>query len=185
MSEQNQDINSSVSIFEKIQTNLNQAGYDTYLMPKNDENAVEQLLISISEKTEEKSDVEHVTQLMFVNDFLEASNIETGKSDYLIAQFFTTLPFKLKQEKILELYQLLSVFNRIVPVGYFGISDEEGAFHRYSVVTKGREIDPGIVTEIISMISFFVNRIAGKLSALAAGEKNLAEVLAELEQVLG
>ena len=85
-------------------TDLNNEGYNTYIMPVNSDNAVEQLLVSTLENTEAETQPESpVIQLMFVNDLLAASNMADAMNDTFILQFFVSLPLQFDKNKILEM----------------------------------------------------------------------------------
>src|SRR5687768_14296419 len=101
--------------FENLQTELNQAGYNTYIMPVNPDNAVEQILVSTLANTNAEAKEESpVIQIMFVNDLLTASNM-ANENDTFILQFFVSLPFKTDKNQAQQMNQLLSVFSRLVP----------------------------------------------------------------------
>lgn len=171
--------------FESLQTHLNNEGYNTYIMPVNSDNAVEQILVSTLENTGAETPPESpVIQIMFVNDLLRASNMAHAVNDTDLLQFFVSLPIQYNKDQLLEMFQLLSVFSRVVPVGAFGLDENGGAFFRYSLMTFGRNIESKLVVEVIKMISFFINKFSNQLYSFVHGQKSLEEVLKETEKEL-
>jgi hypothetical protein len=169
--------------FDGLQMELNQAGYNTFILPVNADNAVEQLLVSTRENTESETQTDSpVVQLMFVNDLLTASKIPAPGNETDILQFFVSLPLQVDKSKMPDMYKLLSMFSRLVPLGAFGIEEDGGAFYRYSLMSLNRNLENKLVVETVKMISFFMNKFSVQLNDFVQGKKSLPDILNETEK---
>jgi hypothetical protein len=169
--------NPSSFSFKKIEADLNKEGYNTYILPVNKENAVEQLLVSTMTESEAP-----VIQIVFVNDLLAASGMVDAMNDTFILQFFAALPLQADKAKIGELYQLITVFSRVLPVGAFGLSEDGGIYFRYSLMSLDRNISSRLVVELVKLISFFINKFSVHLNSFISGRKSLNDVLQESQK---
>ncbi|MBC7472954.1 MAG: hypothetical protein H7263_01590 [Candidatus Sericytochromatia bacterium] len=166
-------------VFEKMQIEINKLNINCYVMPSSNENSIPQLLIA----TDVDINNSPVIQLMFVDDLLQASDIKKDINSAFIVQFFAPINLKIYKETI-EAYRILGIFNRVCPIGFFGMSESEGAFFRYNFLSKEKAIDPRVLNETVQIITFFVKKLSAKLIDLVSGEKTYEIILDELEKEL-
>jgi len=188
------DDDTTKTCFEKIQPLLNFLDLETYLMPANSENPYEQMLVSVGnddDELDEKDEEEYlkthpIFQLIFMDDFLKNNKVEelNKKSYSYILQFFTILPIKVNEDRYMEIHYLLSVVSRILPLGIIALDNNGEIFFKYSLITEGRNVDGGLVAEIITMITFLVNKFSGHINAFATGQIDVKNAIEDLEQEL-
>jgi hypothetical protein len=168
------------SLFDGIQTKLSEEGFNVQLIPVNENNPVEQCLVYLG-----KDNDSPIIQMIFMNDMLKTSNFsslnENPKTDIL--QFFSPFQIEVKNERNLDVYNLLSVFSRIIPIGYFGLSSE-GVFYRYSQMIESGKVSSEVISEVVGIINFFVNDLFIKVKSLCEGEKTLEQILNETDKEL-
>lgn len=135
--------------FSKIGEALQEVGYQSNRGMLVENAPVEHLVVFIGTDDREQ---DYFLQLLFITDLQElipdrASLDLEVKNDYL--QFYCELPFKIKQEAVAELAQLILKVNHKLPVGYFGINAESAAIYCRQIlpVPDGRvDIQAVVVT---------------------------------------
>jgi hypothetical protein len=166
---------------------LGYVGYQTALLPVSDENPVEQLFVYIPFSNEDVNEDEiPFIQIMFPGDLIEKF-IEKDKNpdtSHLI-QFYVPVPaITVSDEKISDLKEILSVFSKISPFGYFSFNKEDGIFYRYSFLTQERELDDVLTVEIVQFINFFLVQFIPKIKNFCNGSSTFEQIIEETEIAL-
>lgn len=167
-----------------LQLLLHFLGFDTFLLPVKQDNPVEQLMISSGKDEDEKG---FMLQLLFANDMLQATNLNAIKpkeDDIFYLQFVGSYPLEVKEEKLLEMFLLMSTFNKLMAVGTFDYTDQ-GLFYRYTLTNRGKQLDNQMIVELVNMMQFFFEEFGRVLINFAQNDQKLPEAVEELEKSLG
>lgn len=177
--------------FARLAGVLNALGLPALLLPVEAENPVEMLLVSVDEPPlAPDQESRFVFQLFFAGDMLNQALHEGGaaapdEADSVILQFILSLPVEQPPVDLLSLYQLLSVLNRILPVGSFELNEAQQVYLRYGLLAESKAgLTLPQVVEVLDLLRFFVLRMSPGIEALIRGEKTLEVVLPEIEQRL-
>lgn len=177
----------ALSILGQLEQALSGLGLSTLRQPPNADHAYEQLLVSIDDPPPAPGEEStFVFQLFFASDALAAQNPEAGEGAAIL-QFLLNLPLDASEDagRLLDLYQLFSVFNRILPIGAFELSESHQAYLRYSLLAEHKaHLTVGQLVEVLEILSFFTLRMAPAMAALVYGGKSLEQAVAEAEQSL-
>ncbi|MFN8674368.1 MAG: hypothetical protein U0457_20100 [Candidatus Sericytochromatia bacterium] len=191
--------------FERLEILFNYLDYGAFIVPKTDENPVEQLIVSIPLNENENTNLEtlfdenqadkyseeflkknFLVHLMFTNDILkqvEKISTEIDTNNTFILNFSSYLDLEVKNEKHWEFLHLLNEFNRSIPIGNFLIDEDDKLCFKYAITLPERDIKNEVAVEIIQMISFFVSRVFNVCVPFMEGTKTLEEVLTDLSKV--
>lgn len=169
----------SLELLVQIQNYLADKGMDSQVLPKNEENAVNQLLMAVVNDPNTP-----VLQMMFVDDIFESSGAKSPVTSSIL-QFFVTIPFKIKEENILDVYKILAVLNRVVPLGHFGQTEEDGVYFRHTFLVDANKIDLGAIEESSRMSIFFISNFYQNIIDLGSGKKNFDQTVEEITKSLG
>lgn len=177
--------------FARLAGVLNALGLPALLLPVETENPVEMLLVSVDEPPlAPDQESRFVFQLFFAGDMLNQALQAGGaaapdEADSVILQFILSLPIEQPPVDLLSLYQLLSVLNRILPIGGFELNEAQQVYLRYGLLAESKAgLTLPQVVEVLDLLRFFVLRMAPGIEALIRGEKTLEVVLPEIEQRL-
>jgi hypothetical protein len=168
--------------FEKLKMALDYAGYNTLIKPIDQENMVEQCFVALN-RDQKNLEEPLVVQLIFTTDQFKEPELENEEDSHIL-QFFINLPVNLKKERYWEMFRLLSIFSGLLPVGGFHLNDADGIYFRYCLVTEEREINAGVLVEILGMISFFVNKLFKGIKDFGEGPETIEQVIGAAEKAL-
>ncbi len=163
------------TIFEKMQLLMDYIDLDSEIIPISTDNEIEQLFIRMMEGEPEQGIPEIVLKLMFLNDINKVIDKGTQGQDLNrtdLLQFYIDFPIKVTEKNIIEMSSLIIRFNSLIPVGGFGINDKNEVYFRYVLVVESRDFNAVIVTETLSLISFFIEILGSQLIELAEGRKS-------------
>lgn len=184
-------MNNDPNVFKRLQAVLNALNMPTMHIPANAENPIEMLLISVDEApVTEGSESQFVFQLYFAGDMLDQALQEAGATDpddsnSVNLQFVMVLPVEDTPHDLLALHQLLSICNRILPVGFLGLNEENRVYLRYGLLAESKSgITLPQVVEIIDMLSFFVLRMSPSIGALIQEKLTLQDAISAIETSL-
>ncbi len=124
-----------------------------------------------------------VGQLLFHNDIASAQGQELDP-DLDTLELLITLPFEVPEKKQRELFQVMNIFNNLVPLGAFTINTQGRVYYRYKWQIYQREVSGLALLEILSQAYFFVDRLGYKFEALASGKQSLIELMNEKIELL-
>lgn len=174
--------------FARLAGVLDRLGLPTLLIPVSVESPIEQLLVSIDEEAPGGEDSRFVVQMFFAGDVAAAARAEAGvenEDDTAILQFMLSLGLVCPPERQHDLYRLLSVLNRILPVGALELTEEEVVFVRYGLLAENKsQITIPQVAEVLELLGFFVPRMLPSIAALLAGEQSLDQAIEATERRL-
>lgn len=177
--------------FSRLAGVLNALEMPALLLPVNAENPVEMLLVSVDEPPLEAGQESHfVFQLFFAGDMVaqalnEGGALDPDDSDYVILQFIMRLPIDQTPVDLLGLYQLLSILNRMLPIGAFDLNEDNQVYLRYGLLAESKAgLTLPQVVEVLDLLRFFVLRMTPGIAALSKGEQRLEQVLPEIESRL-
>ncbi|MGV3524281.1 MAG: YbjN domain-containing protein [Candidatus Sericytochromatia bacterium] len=181
----------SETALARLHSVLTQLGLPTLLMPPSEESPFEQVLVAIDETPPPEGEPHrYVFQLFFAGEVLASQRAEAGvpepdEAETAILQALINLPIHAEPEQVLPLYRLLSVFNRILPVGAFELNEDDQVYLRYGLLAE-RQADITLpqVVDMLEMLGFFVLRFAPAMAELVYGGASLETVLAQAEREL-
>lgn len=165
---------------------LNFTGYKSSYNPANDDLPFEQLFVSTAyEGTELEIENSPLIQIIYTTDLakaLEADMPEDDDSSHILQFFVALTTQQVEESKKSRIHELLSVMSRLLPIGYFGYSDTDGIFYRYSMLSPTKELDDLVVVEIVQMISFYIENAYEKLQMYVGTDKSVEEIVEEFEK---
>ncbi len=177
--------------FSRLAGVLNALEMPALLLPVNAENPVEMLLVSVDEPPlAEGQETRFVFQLFFAGDMVaqalnEGGAVDPDDSDSVILQFIMRLPIDQTPVDLLGLYQLLSILNRMLPIGAFDLNEDNQVYLRYGLLAESKAgLTLPQVVEVLDLLRFFVLRMTPGIAALSKGEQRLEQVLPEIESRL-
>jgi hypothetical protein len=164
----------------QIQAILDYVGYNTYLIPKGDENKIDNLYVSF--KTDEDIETDDLNinnindddewseddldsqelpliNLMFLNDISKESNDDLENDTYTL-QFFISINNDNENVELDKLYEQFNNINHFLPIGHFGWKKEDGLYYKYCLMLKDKNIDSILLIETIELITFIFNKFS-------------------------
>jgi hypothetical protein len=181
-------------MLEKLFQLFDGLNFDVVRLAVTQENPVEQLIVSIGEKTPDddeqslKKDYlrDHtVIKLMYLNDFVNVIDSNTDpqrKENYYILQFYSGLPIRFKLEKFWKLQQLLLALSEYLPIGSLCINKNKDIYYRYNLITEKKEISFENTVDIVQIIDFFMRRFRRKITEFVEGRELINNILDDLEK---
>lgn len=164
----------------QIQAILDYVGYNTYLIPKGDENKIDNLYVSFKtdenienddlninnindddEWSEDDLDSQELPliNLMFLNDISKESNDDLENDTYTL-QFFISINNDNENVELDKLYEQFNNINQFLPIGHFGWKKEDGLYYKYCLMLKDKNIDSILLIETIELITFIFNKFS-------------------------
>ena len=179
----------SLTPFSRLAGVLQQLGLPAMLIPASDESPVEQLLVSIDEATPPDQDSRYVLQMFFPSDVAEAARLAAGQppneDETAILQFMMSLGMQVPPDRQLEVYRLMSLFNRMLPVGALDLTEEDVVYLRYALLADTKtDITIPQVVEVLELLGFFVPHMAPAIAAVLSGEQTREQAIEATERVL-
>jgi hypothetical protein len=150
--------------------------------PAGDESVFERLYISLH-VDDPQPDREYGVEVFFINDVTEAFGAEDEEEDAVIAQFMLILPFRIQIEGYLEVMRFCNLVNRMLPLGSFGLSEQdEAVFLRYCLATGSRAIPHDVLLEVVSAMEYACKAYSSQFEALSNGVRKYDDVVREIEE---
>jgi hypothetical protein len=155
----------------------------------------ESLLVSLDPTPEDPAaepiEAQNVAQLFFTEDVLihqeGLAELDAELARASTLQFLVTLPISfagLPAERLLEGYQLLMTCSQIIPVGYFGLNQEQQLYLSYALKSENQNIGVPLITELLELMGFFIQAFSPWFKALKEGNQPLSELITEIERSL-
>lgn len=171
----------TMSPLEALIAPLEEFEYFADHQPVGDESLFERLYISLH--VDEESPREYGVEIFFINDVTEAFGDQEEEEDAIIAQFMLILPFRIRIEGYLEVMRFCNLVNRMLPIGAFGLSEQdEAVFFRYCLATESRAIPHDVLLEVISAIEYACRVYALQFEALSIGARKYDDIVREIEE---
>ncbi len=185
------EANPTETYFTRMAGVLDQLEMPTLILPVTEENQIEALLVSLDDPPPtEENPARFVAQLFFASDAVTAAYEQSGgpepeEGETAILQFALALGLNCPETRHLDIYRLMSIYNRILPVGALDLNEENELYVRYGLLadTKNAITIPQVV-EVLEIFSFFIPIMADGLEDVIAGEATLEEAIAATEREL-
>ena len=147
-----------------------------------DESPFERLYISLNVE-DPQPDREYGLEIFFINDVTEAFGDQEAEEDAIIAQFMLILPFRIQIDAYLEVMRYCNLVNRMLPIGAFGLSEQDEAIYlRYCLATESRAVPHDVLIEVVSAVEYACKAYASQFEALSTGTKKYDDYVREFEQ---
>jgi len=153
------------SVFEQLQLTLDYLGIDNDILAVNQKNPIEQLIVSFPIDDNENSEGNIGIEMMFIDELDKLAVGEQVEEVEIISmlQFFVNLGIKPTDENIAEMTALILRFNSFLPIGSFGLSEQNDIFFRYTLALKDRNVDSSLFIELLDMINFYIRILGHKI----------------------
>ena len=172
---------------QKLNVMLGFLGFDIERIPTSKDIHFESLLIGLDEG-ENIETHRHVAQVFFIEDLLKVPEMDDFQNDLnrmSTLQFLVNLPIswaQIEPTRLLLGYELMQICNRILPVGYLGLSPEKEIYFSYALRAENQDISLTVISDLLTMIGYFLNTIAPQIHAVKASQKTLQELQTAIEQ---
>lgn len=165
-------------------------GYANELSPKGQDGAHFDTLLVILDETEASETYQYVAQLFFTEDILkteEIPDIQDELENSACLQFLIDLPVDfsgLGTHRMLDAMRLVNYFSQLVPVGAFGVNQENKVYFNYALMAEDQNLSSILIAEILGMLGFFINRLSPMLQDCVTTETPLAELIKQTETLI-
>jgi len=169
----------SKSLFTSIAEELAIEDIPAEIIGSTEESPVEQLLALLHLDEQQRR---YLLQMTLVNEAAGALGFPMDDDEVFMTQMLVLLPIDVPETFAIETSLLLLTFNRILPYGAFGFSEEEGIVYlRY--VSTSATIDPApeVIVQNVLSLQYFVIGLTPHIEAVASGARGRAEVIEMLE----
>lgn len=168
---------SHLALIENI---LKEEDFATFLMPISEDNLFERLFVSLGQDDKSR---DFTLQIHFINDVTNALGVDDDPEDAFILQFFLLLPYNIPHNKVNEASRVILTLNRILPVGAFGLSEDDGlAYFQYNLACEERTVSEKVIKEVVSIIGFFSSEFSARIEQVAEGKITREALIQELAQ---
>jgi hypothetical protein len=174
------------SLLVQIDEILALLGFQTHLQPLNSEQLIEQLIVGLDQEPMGEQ-FKYRLQLCLLEDLLKARNSDTTQLEpsILTLQFTLQLPVQfqdLQEQHELEALRLMLWFNKVLPVGNFGIEGEaKSVYFRYALMGNKESFTGHLIFEAVERIAFFINGLAPHFEAFVQSNKTAIQYLNDSE----
>ena len=167
---------------ESIQSVLEYQNYPAQIQPLKPDSPFQQLLVGPGKYMSGPGvydDTRPVFMLIcFVNDVLQA--VGQSPDPYTdTLQISILLPFQVPEPQVRQVFQLMAIFNGLLPLGCFGLHVDGTPYFRYCLKMVDRELDGLLLLETLDKIFFFVERMGYKFEEIATGKKDWQSISQE------
>jgi hypothetical protein len=154
---------------------LSALGYASHFLAHEPESPCERLLIRLSASSSESPEL---LQVFFMEDLLEQP-ADTGPSMLSFTVSWESLTLaKLSPARQLEALKLLTLCNKLLPLGALGIEHQsENLYFNYNLLAEDQNRNAALVSEIIDMLSFYLPQIQALFVSLLSGNRPLKVIL--------
>ncbi len=164
--------------FDRIAKRMESAGLASKTIGTDDGSAINQLLVYLHS---DSRNMDYVLQLIFLNDAARAAGAQFDEDTPVNLQLFISFPFLVGPGFETETGMLLHALNRILPIGGFGLSEDDRVlYYRYNLTSAGDGPPDDVVEEAIGMISFFLSAMAEGIHDVAKNVRQRRAVVADL-----
>jgi hypothetical protein len=155
---------------------LNDLGFPTQLVEKSPQIPYHALIIGVDDDVEGRQ-----RQLIATFYPLDEETVE----HVLLLQYFTELPFAVKESAMPSLIALLPYLNNKVVLGHFGVTEGKQTIHYRYVQTlpKDKSVTRESVIDAVRLVSYTPLLFEEVLEALASGELSLAQARAQIDAI--
>lgn len=164
---------------------LDQAGFPVYKMEATEEIPFEQLLVALDE--DEQDAVSYPMRLFYQEDILllsepEDSTIGAELEESATLFFLLEWQRNLPQDKFLDLYRLLNLWNGILPVGHFIVQEAspQAILFRHALL-HDEGYQALLIADLLEMMGFYLNRLLPLLDEWLSTDMPLEEIMQRSE----
>lgn len=169
---------------QKLQTE----GYGSEFVSGEEGDGFDTLLIPLDEFEEGKdSEAQYVLQAFFVEDMMRAEVEELPEDElpnFAMLQLMAEMPFSwenVAKERFAEGMALLNVCSQKIPFGQFNL-DGETIVYTYSYPSEDQKLNVSLITSMLDMMSFFINRMAPVFEQFSLSDMDLEQAFDALEE---
>ncbi|GAB4276756.1 MAG TPA: hypothetical protein DIU37_02630 [Opitutae bacterium] len=163
-----------------IEQTLKEEKFATRLLEKDNERPFDLLFAGIGEDEKKRG---YTVQLHFVNDVTNAVGGADEPEDAYLLQFFLVFPYLIEASKKAEVARAMLAINRILPIGAFGMSEQEGTpYYQYNLACADRSVDGTVLLEILSIMGFFTSEFSPKFEAISEGTDTFDSLIEALSK---
>lgn len=163
-----------------IEQALIEEKFATRLLEKDSERPFDLLFTGIGEDEKKRG---YTVQIHFVNDVTNAVGAVDEPEDAYLLQFFLVFPYLVEQSKKAEVGRAMLAINRILPIGAFGMSDEEGTpYYQYNLACPERAVSKKVLLEVLSIMGFFTSEFSPKFEAISEGQDTFESLVETLSK---
>ena len=155
---------------------LNRLGFLTQLVEKSPQIPYHALMIGLDEDSQGRS-----RQLVMTFYPVGEETVE----HVLLLQYFTELPFAIRESAVPGLNALLPYLNNKVVLGHFGVTEGKHTIHYRYVQTLPRDksITREAVIDAVRLVSYTPALFEDVLEALTAGELSVEQARAQIDAI--
>ena len=120
----------------------------------------------------------YIVNIVFLDDVTEMAGAATQSGEAILIQHALTFPFKAKSEAVPDMLQLITMLNRVLPIGglLFDATSGELALN-YVLLSENRQVPQNVAVQVVSMLDYIVRQYRHHMEAVALGELGCAELL--------
>jgi hypothetical protein len=151
---------------------LDEADLLTTMLEKSEAIPIHVLMVGIQQDEEDRDRYLHFSFLPLNEEEIQAVQL---------LQIYCTLPIELEADKKDALASLMLEINTRLPIGHFGINEQNEIHYRYVYSLSGsKTFEADEILEIVSLFIYMIDMFSGPVEGLANGSVDLATSLAEL-----
>lgn len=189
-----QTITESVEVgyeLQRIGDILEKMGYPVHFAERSPDVPFDQILLALDEGENEA--VNHVMRIYFQEDIIhnqpewQAKLASADVDDTATLQFFAEWQLAIPTSKLLDTYRLLNVFGRMMPIGNFGMVEDDdlcGIYFRYTLMQRRDQYDILNILELVDVMQFYLNRLMPQLVHWFFKEMTLDAIIEQTERGL-
>lgn len=170
-----------------LKQKLHTEGYGSEFVAGEEGDGFDTLLIPLDEFEEGKdTEAEYVLQAFFVEDMMHAEVEEIPEEelpDFAMLQLMAEMPFSwenVAKERYAEGMALLNICSQKIPFGQFNL-DGETIVYTYSYPSETQKLNVSLITSMLDMMSFFINRMAPVFKQFSESDMDLEQAFDALE----
>ena len=149
--------------------------------PAGEDSIYEKLSVTLNVE-EEHPEREYSLEIFFINDVTEAFGDDDEEDDAVITQLMLVLPFRISTEAYLDVMRYSQLVNRLIPVGAFGLSEDDGAVYlRHCLATESRAIPRDILIEVVTALEYACREYAPQFETISSRRKTYDDIVREFE----
>jgi hypothetical protein len=134
------------------------------------------------EVDESRPELEYSVEIYYINDVMEALGAEMEGEDAILTQFMLVLPFRFPIEAFIEAMRLCNIVNRLLPMGAFGLSEQDDAVYlRYVLATETRAIPGDVLIEVVQAFEHACQEYGPHFEKIAQRESTADAFIAAFE----
>lgn len=171
-----------------LKQKLQSEGYGSEFVDGAEGDGFDTLLIPLDEFEEDgDTEAEYILQAFFVEDMMRAEVDELPEDEvpnFAMLQLMAEMPFSwenVAKERYAEGMALLNICSQKIPFGQFNL-DGETIVYTYSYPSESQKLNVALITSMLDMMSFFINRMAPVFKQFSLSDMDLEQAFDALEE---